>query len=114
MPRLQRRLKSPVLVEHVGEAARHAGGEVPAGAADDHHAPARHVLAPVVAHALHHGERAAVADREALARDAAEVGLAAGRAVEHHVADEDVLLGDEGRSRGGKTMILPPDSPLPT
>ena len=35
--------------------------------------------------------------REALAGHAVEVGLAAGRAVEHGVADDDVFLGDERR-----------------
>src|SRR5262245_33095183 len=81
------------LVEHVGQTARHARGEVAAGAADHHHAAARHVLAAVVAHALHHRGGAAVTHGEALAGDPAEVGLAAGGPVEHHVADEDVLLG---------------------
>ncbi len=43
-----------VHVQHVGDAAAHAGREVPAGAPQNHHAPARHVLAPVVADALDH------------------------------------------------------------
>ena len=42
---------------------------------------------------------AAVAHAEALARHAAEIDFAGGRAVERDVADDDVLLGDEGRSR---------------
>ena len=42
---------------------------------------------------------AAVAHAEALAGHAADVGLAAGGAVERHVADDDVLLGREGASR---------------
>ena len=85
------------LVEHVGDAARHAGGEVAAAAADDHHAPAGHVLAAVIADPFDDRVGAAVADGEALAGDAAEEGLAGGGAVERHVADEDVLLGGEGR-----------------
>ena len=45
---------------------------------------------------------AAVADAEALAGHAADVRLAAGRAVEGDVADDDVLLGDEASTpRGG-------------
>src|SRR6185295_20080021 len=79
------------LVEHIGDAARHAGGEVPPGAADHHHPAARHVLAPVVAHTLHHGGGAAVPHREALARHPAEIGLAAGAPIEHHIAHQDVL-----------------------
>ena len=47
-------------------------------------------------------ERAAVPDAEPLAGHAAEVGLAARGAVEHHVADQDVLLGHEGRLARGE------------
>ena len=42
---------------------------------------------------------AAVAHAEALAGHAADVGLAARRAVERDVADDDVLLGRERRAR---------------
>ena len=45
----------------------------------------------MVAGALDHRDRARVAHREALAGDAVEVGLARDRAVEHGVADDDVL-----------------------
>ena len=45
--------------------------------------------------------RAAVAHGEALAGDAAEEGLAAGRAVERDVADDDVLLGREASTPAG-------------
>ena len=62
-------------------------------------AAAGHVLAAVVAHRLHHRVHAAVAHAEALAGHAADVGLAAGRAVEGDVADDDVLLGHEASSR---------------
>ena len=57
-----------VLVEHVGDAAAHARGEVHARPAQHHDDAAGHVLAAVVAHALHHGDGAGVAHREALAR----------------------------------------------
>src|SRR5262249_578062 len=83
-----------------GDAARHAGREVAPGAAEHHHDAARHVLAAVVAGALDHGDRARVAHREALARDAAEIALARDRAVQHRVADDDRLLGhDAGVAR---------------
>ena len=72
--------------------------EVAPGAAEHDDAAAGHVLAAVVAHALDDGVDAAVAHAEALAGHAADVGLAAGRAVERDVADDDVLLGDEGRA----------------
>src|SRR3972149_3550048 len=82
-----------VEVEDVGDAARHARGEVAPGPTDDHDAAAGHVLAPVVAHALDDRGDAAVAYAEALPGDAAEGGLAARRAVERDVTDDDVLLG---------------------
>src|SRR5262245_33731690 len=56
-----------VFVEHVGDAAAHAGREVPPRAPEHDDDAARHVLAAVVADALHDGRGAAVADAEALA-----------------------------------------------
>src|SRR5205807_7829393 len=87
-------------VEHVGDPAAHAGGEVPArGPEHDHPAP-RHVLAAVVPDPLDDRPGAAVADGEALARETADVGLAARRAVERDVADDDVVLRHERRGTG--------------
>ena len=96
---LQRVGEVVVLVEHVGDAAGHAGGEVAAGGAEHDDAAAGHVLAAVVADGFDHGVHAAVAHREALAGHAAEEGLARGGAVEGDVADDDVLLGHEASSR---------------
>src|SRR5690606_26487188 len=70
---------------------RHPGREVAPGLAEDDDDAAGHVFAAVVAGALDHRDRARVAHREALARDAVEVGLAGDRAVEHGVADDDVV-----------------------
>ena len=92
--------EAAVLVEHVGDAAAHAGREVAAGAAEHDDAAAGHVLAAVVADALDDGARARVADGEALAGEAAEERPAGGRAVEDGVADDHVLLGDERRVLG--------------
>ena len=52
MPGLQRRANVPSAFEHVGDAAAHAGGEVPAGAAEHDDAAAGHVLAAVIADAF--------------------------------------------------------------
>ena len=82
-------------VQHVGDPAGHAGGEVAPGRSEHDHAPAGHVLAAVVADALDDGHRAGVADAEALADLAAQERLAGRRAVEDDVAGDDVLLGDE-------------------
>jgi hypothetical protein len=62
---------------------------------------AGHVFAAVVADALDDGGHAGVADGEALAGHAADVGLAGGGAVEGDVADDDVFLGLEGGLAGG-------------
>ena len=91
------RANVPRDVEHVGDAAGHARGEIPAGPAEHDDAAAGHVLAAVIADALDNGERAAVAHGEPLARDAAEVRFAARRAVQRDVADDDVVLGNERR-----------------
>ena len=104
-----------VLVEHVGDAARHAGGEVAAGAAEHDDDAAGHVFAAVVAGALDHGDGAGIAHREALAGDAAEIALAFDRAVEHGVADDDRFLRhDAGIGAAAGSMMRPPESPLPT
>ena len=90
----------PSLVEHEGQAAAHAGGEVAAGRADDDGDAAGHVFAAVVAGPFDDGLRAAVANAETLAGPAAEKRPPAGGAIKGDVADQDVVLGDEGRARG--------------
>ena len=97
---LQRPRKLAVLVEHVRDAAAHAGREVPPGRAEHDDAAAGHVLAAVVADSLDDGAGTGVADREPLAGQAAEVRPAGGGAVENGVADDHVLLGDERRAVG--------------
>ncbi len=72
------------------------GGEVAARLAEHDDPSPGHVLAAVVADALDDGVHAGVADAEALAGEAAEERLAAGRAVKNGVADDHVLLRDEG------------------
>ena len=89
------------------------GGEVAPGRAEHDDAPAGHVLAAVVADALDDGVRARVAHREALAGQPAEERAAARRAVEDGVADDDVLLGGEGRRpRAACTASVPPRQAL--
>src|SRR6185503_8796799 len=58
-------------VEHIGDAARHAGGEVASGGPEHDHHAAGHVFAAMVAGALDHRHRAGIAHRETLAGDAA-------------------------------------------
>ena len=52
---------------------------------------AGHIFAGVVACALDDRYRARIAHREAFARDAVEIGLACNRAIQHGVADNDIL-----------------------
>ena len=85
-----------VEIEHVGDAAAHAGREIATRLAQDHGPAAGHVLAAMIADSLDDRRGAAVADAEPLARDAAQIKLAAGCAVEHDVAGDDVVLGHEG------------------
>src|SRR4029453_4243225 len=82
-------------VEHVRDAAGHVGGEGSPGGAEADDAAARHVFAAVVADALDDRVNPAVAHAEPLTGHAANERLAAGRAVEGDVTDDDVLLGDE-------------------
>ena len=82
-----------LLIQHIGNAARHAGREVASRGTQDDHPATRHVLASVIAHPLHHRVRAAVAHAETLAHQAANVGLAAGGAIERDIAGDHVLPG---------------------
>src|SRR4029077_8614996 len=96
-PEVAARWKRTVFVEHVSDAAAHPGCKVASGLSEHRDQSARHVFAAVIANSLDHRMRAAVAHRESLARNAAKESLAAGRAVERHVPDDDVLFGLEGR-----------------
>ncbi len=60
------------LVEHIGDAARHAGGKISAGRAEHDDRALRHVFAAVIAGALDDRGRTRVAHRESLACDAIE------------------------------------------
>ena len=84
-------------IKHVRDAAAHARREVAPGLAEHDHAPAGHVLAPVIADPLDDRVRAAVPHGKSLAGDAAQIRLAARRAVQRHVANDDVLFGHERR-----------------
>ena len=96
---LQRVRERAVLVVDIGDAAAHAGGEVAPGAPQHDDGAAGHVFAAVIAGAFDHRRGARIAHAEALAGDAAEIGLAVDRAVHHRVADDDVVLGLR-RARG--------------
>ncbi len=115
MPVLQRSREVAVLVEHVGDAAAHAGGEVAPGRAEHDHAPAGHVLAAVVADALDDRAGAGVAHREALAGEArgrtpARRSRRRARCCRRSRSPRRRRLAMPAR---GRTAITPPDRPLP-
>src|SRR6185312_14553045 len=80
-----------VRVIDIGDAARHAGAEIAPGLPQNHHDAAGHVFAAVIAGAFDHRDRAGIAYREPLARDALEIGLAGDCAVQNRVADNDIV-----------------------
>ena len=84
-------------VEDERDAATHARREVATGAAEHDDGAARHVFAAVVADTFDDCDRAAVPYREPLAGDAGEVRFAGCRSVQHGVADENRLIGNELR-----------------
>src|SRR5215831_18549866 len=88
-------LEVAYLIEHIGNAARHAGSEVAARRPDHHHHAAGHIFAAMVAGALDHGDSAGVAHGETFAGDAAEITLAGDCAVQHRVADDDRFFGND-------------------
>mmetsp|Transcript_13331 Transcript_13331/g.42298 ORF Transcript_13331/g.42298 Transcript_13331/m.42298 type:complete len:300 (-) Transcript_13331:4135-5034(-) len=89
-----------VLVEEIPDAARHARGHVAADGAEHNHRAAGHILAAVVAHALHdrHGQR--VAHGESLARAPVDEQHAAGGAVQARVTSEGAVLWLSPKVRG--------------
>src|SRR5712692_2853310 len=80
------------LVQYKCDAARHAGGEIPANRPQHHYDAARHVLTPVITHALHDGRGAAVAHTKTLSRSPRRKQAPAGRAIECSVSENHVVL----------------------
>jgi hypothetical protein len=74
-------LEVPRRIKHVRDAAAHACRKVPPGPAEHDHPPAGHVLAPVIADPLDDRVRAAVPHGKSLAGHAAQIRLAARRAI---------------------------------
>ena len=74
--------EAPVDVEHVGEAAGHAGAEVDARTAEHDDDAAGHVFTAMVARAFDHGDCTRIAHGEALAGLAVCIQFTAGRAIQ--------------------------------
>src|SRR6478736_4763214 len=92
-----------VRVEEKRLAAGHPGAEVATVRAEDDDRAAGHVLAPVVADALNDRKCARVAHGEPLAGRAGAEELAAGRAVEHGIAEEARIADVARRGRDDDT-----------
>ena len=82
-------------IPNISDTATHAGAKVTPSAAKDDNASTRHILTAVVTDTLDYRARAAVSHCEALGYDSANIGFAAGRAIEVDVTCDDVLLGFE-------------------
>ena len=92
--------KVTALVIDIGDTATHAGGEIPSARSQHEHHSLRHVLAAMIADALHHGGRSGVANRKSFSGNSVEKGFSAGCAIERNVSDQDVLFGGEPGSAG--------------
>ena len=93
--------EAAVFIENIGDAPRHAGGEVAAGGPDDDDETAGHIFAAVIARALHHRDGAGIAHREAFPGNAAEISLAGNGAVQHGIARDDGVFRREPGPFGG-------------
>ena len=85
--------KQTVLVIHIRDAAAHAGRKIATGVAQHSDGAAGHVFTPVVASAFHHRGGTGQTHGETLTGHAAEKRFAAGGAIQHGVADDDVAGG---------------------
>ena len=90
----------PLHVEHIGKAAGESGAEIHSRAPQHTDHSARHVLAAVIARALHHGQSAGIAHGKALSGGARGIQFAAGGAVQAGIAHDDRLTRHEVRARG--------------
>src|SRR5262249_43604313 len=82
------RRESAIVIEHIGNPARHAGRKISSGIAEHNHNAARHVFAAVVARALDNRDGTGIADRETLARNTSKIAFPRYRSVQHGVADD--------------------------
>ena len=90
-----------VFVQHIRHAARHTGGKVIAGSAQNDNGAACHIFTPVFAHALGNGNRSGISYTEPFTGDSVDKCLTAGCAVQRNVADDDIILRPEAGAFGG-------------
>ena len=80
-----------VFIQHIGDSTGHACSEIISNRAKDHRPTAGHVFAAVIAHAFHNGGCTGIAHAEAFACQTSHICLAAGRAVQRDIADQDIV-----------------------
>src|SRR5208282_5878893 len=76
--------------QRINKATGHAGAKIVSRGSQNDHDAGGHILTTVLADALHHRQRAAIANGEPLARASGDVELAAGGAVEYGVPREHI------------------------
>ena len=86
-------LKVTGFIQHIGNAAGHAGSEVTAGLPENNDNAACHVFTPVVARTFDDGNRPRIAHSEPFAGNTTEITFAVYRAIQHGVADDHALIG---------------------
>ena len=84
-------------IEHIGNAARHAGGEIAASFADNHDLATGHVFTAVITDAFYHCARAAVSHTKTLTTHAPKIRLTRSRAVQRDIADQNIFFRHKGR-----------------
>ena len=80
------------LVKDVRDPAVHAGGKVSSALPQNDDQAVGHVLAAVIAHALHNRRSSRVANRKAFAGYSIQEDFATGCAVENDIADQNAFL----------------------
>src|SRR5438105_15063638 len=81
-----------LVVENVCDAPAHASSKIPAAGTEHDDQTVGHVFAAVIADAFNHSRRAGVADCKSFDGNASEKCFAAGGAVKHNVADQDIFF----------------------
>src|SRR5690606_30346732 len=85
-------VKFSFAVEDVGNTSAHTGSKVLPGLSKNNHTSAGHVLTGVVADTFYHGVNAGIPYTETFAGLSSDVSLPARRAIEGHVANDDVFF----------------------
>src|SRR5262249_6415450 len=84
------------IIEDIGNTAAHPRSKVPSTGTQDDDEAIGHVLATVVANAFYHGRSSRITNGKAFACNSVQEDFATGRAVKHHITNQDALFRLEG------------------